>query len=227
MGEVQFHGMTAIAVGGAPRGSPLLVYGERMGVQEESIAGCWRYIDLDVQPGVPIAHSEEAGLVAVDWARLMFVDADTLGAWQHEKPLDGLADFVFWGRDARQAAEKAAASLVGEGTFGWLGRPPKELVPLAIAVEEDRQQRGLRFATDFRPHSHHYFMMKQVRERPTASGTLEVGGAKCCGFHTAWGDGFYPVLQERDVDGKLVRIRIHLGTTQTADRLRRLRERER
>jgi hypothetical protein len=42
-----------------------------------------------------------------------------------------------------------------------------------------------------------------------------VGGASCCGFHTTWGDGLFPVWVDRASDGSLVQVRIELATPQT------------
>ena len=85
-------------------------------------------------PGDDVARSELAGTVAVDEARLMFADIDALGQWQHEKPLDGKADFVFWGRDAERAAQTTGAADLGDGQWGWLNLPVRETVQRGIAV---------------------------------------------------------------------------------------------
>lgn len=37
-------------------------------------------------------------------SRLMLVDAVALQEWEHEEPLDGKADYVFWGLEAPNAA---------------------------------------------------------------------------------------------------------------------------
>jgi hypothetical protein len=91
-----------------------------------------------------------------------------------------------------------------------------------LAVEDLREKNALKFAGDFRPHSHHYMVMKQIRATPTESGTIEVGGAEVCTFMTTWGDGFYPVSRESDADGGLVRNSIDLGNEQTVDRQTKL-----
>ncbi len=71
------------------------------------------------------------GDVMVDWAKLAFVDADALGLWEHNDTLNGLADFVYWGRDAEQVAPLNGLSpfrnptstptrnLVGGKGFSW------------------------------------------------------------------------------------------------------------
>ena len=54
---------------------------------------------------------------------LAFGDADAIGSWLHEDPIDGLADVVFWGRSEAEAASVHDAPLLdipGEsGVYGW------------------------------------------------------------------------------------------------------------
>ena len=64
---------------------------------------------------------------------------------------------------------------------------------------------------DFRPHSHHWQVMRQVRASETGSGTVEVGGARILFAQTSWGDGFFPVYADRDATGDLVAIRVMLA----------------
>jgi len=52
--------------------------------------------------------------------------------------------------------------------------------------------------------------MAQIRATATDSGTLEVGGAQLCAFHTTWGDGYFPVLRVLE-DDELVAVRVHLA----------------
>ncbi len=161
-GEVFFQGITAIAFLGLPRDRALPVYGERM--PPGSYDDRWRRIWLECQPRAKVARNELVGRAAVDEARLMFADVDALGAWQHETPLDGLADYVFWGGDAAaQVARQLGAIRQSGEEWGWVDLPIKEAVRLGLAVEDLREKNSLRFAGDFRPHSHHYLVMKQVR----------------------------------------------------------------
>jgi hypothetical protein len=148
----------------------------------------------------------------------MFADADALGAWQHETPLDGLADYVFWGRDAAQVAERVGAMRQSDDQWGWVDLPAQEAAKRGLAVENLREKTAFKFAGDFRPHSHHYMVMKQVRATSTESGTIDVGGAKVCTFMTTWGDGFYQVSREMDAAGELVRISIDLGDEEAVAR---------
>jgi hypothetical protein len=206
-GEVQYHGLSAVAVSGLPPEQTMKVYGVRMNYPDYTDR--WRWVWLEVCSGFPTAKSQLVGSVAVDWARLMFADVDALGQWMHEEPLDGKADFVFWGKDSYTAAEATQAPQLAEG-YGWLDLPVDEATELGLQVLEFREERGLKFETDFRPHSHHYYVMQQVRSTPTESGVIDVGGARMCVFMTSWGDGFFPVICDFGENGLLLRVRIEL-----------------
>jgi hypothetical protein len=223
-GEVLFHGISAVAVAGVPADRPLAVLGRRMPADGPD-AGRWRRVWLECLPGGEAERAEFAGTVAVDEARLMFADVDALGQWRHEEPLDGRADFVLWGRDAERAAHAAGAADLGRGRWGWVDLAVREAVRRGVAVEQLRGEQGYKFATDFRPHSHHYLVMQQVRATPTESGTVGVGRARVCTFMTGWGDGFFPVYRDLDAGGRLVRVRIDLGNEQIVKRQRQFEER--
>jgi hypothetical protein len=217
-GVVFFQGITAIVVAGIPRGRALAVYGERMPPGDYDDR--WLRVWLECQRGARVAETELIGHAAVDEARLMFADVDALGAWQHEAPLDGLADYVLWGRDAARVAKRMGARRLSDNEWGWVNLPAREAAQHGMAIEELREQSALKFAGDFRPHSYHYMIMKQVRATLTQSGTIEVGGAEVCTFMTTWGDGYYPVFRETDAAGALVRISIELGDDETTGRQR-------
>ncbi|MBS1809469.1 MAG: hypothetical protein JST84_15020 [Acidobacteria bacterium] len=210
-GEIQYHGVPAIVANGLPQNQAMKVYGVRMNEPRHRYR--WRWVWLEVQSGSPTTKSEEVGVVGVDRARLMFTDVDALGQWEHEMPLDEQADYVFWGRDAAVVAKTTRAPKQAEG-YGWIDLSVEEAVERGTKVEEYCEKHGLRIAADFRPHSHHYEVMKQVRATPTESGVIEVGGAKMCVFMTSWGDGIFPVFADRDQTGQLLRLRIDLGNEQ-------------
>ncbi len=201
-GYVQVSGLGCIAVGEVLQDRVFEIVGER------KEPGRWRSVSIEHRPGVPVAKTEVLGQVMVDRARLLVADVDALGSWVHETSLDGKADLVFWGADAAKAAEKLQAPLVPEGVHGWLD--------LSVEEAEIRGEKlaGLDLTVDFRPHSHHWQLMAQVRASETESGTLEVGGARMCGFMTTWGDGMFPVVRELGPGGELVRVRIELSNDQ-------------
>jgi hypothetical protein len=219
-GEVMFQGISAIVVAGVPTDRPLSVRGTRM-PPDGPDQGRWRSVWLECAPGADIRESQLVSYVVADKARLMFADVEALGHWEHERPLDGCADCVFWGRDAEQVAQKIGAPDLGDEHWGWINLPADEVVERAIRVQELQEEHGYKLALDFRPHSHHFLVMQQVRSSPTDSGTVEVGGAQVCTFMTSWGDAYFPVYLDLDADRHLVRIRIDLGNDQIVARQRK------
>ena len=221
-----FHGIWAAACAGLPRDLRLTVYGRRR-PDDAEFPNRWHDVYIDAKPGARTVRSEQCGEAMVDWAGLVFTDADALGAWVHDEPLDGKADFVFWGVDAEAAARAVGAPRLGSKDFGWLDLPVRAAAEKGSQVEDIKTEKGWRFATDFRPHSHHWQAMQQVRAsgETTESGTVSVGGAELCLFMTSWGDGIYQVFADFDADGDLARVRVALGSERTVDRMRRVEER--
>jgi hypothetical protein len=217
---VQFHGLSAVAVGGLPRDRLLPVMGEWM--PPDKYAGCWRRVWVEVRDGV-LASTRRIGDVYVDMARLMAVDADALGAWDDEESQDGKADIVFWGRDAVAVAEDVGAPAVKDGlqseVFGWADLPFDDA--FALGKRLDALHGGeRRFAFDFRPHTHHWQVMHDVRATRTQSGVLDLAGARLCMFMTTWGDGEFPVEVDLDAAGELLRVRIDVGCDAIVERQR-------
>ncbi len=210
-GEFQAFGVPVIAVAGLPTDRPLWVEAVE-GHYGTEVVGRWRSMALTISDA-PVASSTPLGQVIVDWARLSFGDADAIGAWEHDAPIDGLADVAFWGKSQLEAAQAHNAPLVttpGEaGVYGWTNLPVAVAVKRAEAVmswveaEPDRK-----LMVDFRPHSHHWQAMAQVRASETESGVVDVGGAQILFAMTTWGDGFFPVHAEHDAAGNLVAIRV-------------------
>lgn len=216
-GTLEFFGIQCPVIAGVPRDRSLPVFGFRMA--EEEFSDRWRWVTIEISEG-DTARTEGVGSVFVDEARLMFADADALQGWLHEQPIDGKADYVFWGRDAEAAAALHDAPELAAGEYGWLGLPVEHTAELGLAVEESREREGWMFAGDFRPHSHHYEVLKRMRASETGAGVIEVGGAKMCAFFTSWGDGAFPVIADIDSDGRPLRLRIDLGSEETVSRLR-------
>jgi hypothetical protein len=209
---------------GIPTDATMRVVGERMGGRDSGINNRWRWVALEVRPRRKVASSTRVGHVFVDRARLMFADIDSLGAWKHDDPTDGLADLVFWGRNAEEAAKETKAPRLSPPTesnpvYGWENLPDLEARQKGSLIWQAKEKNEWMLALDYRPHSHHWEVMRQVRDSKTESGTIGAGGATMCGFMTSWGDGLYPVIVERDSGGEVVRVRLQLGDDDRTKRL--------
>ena len=89
-----------------------------------------------------------------------------------------------------------------EDVFGWLNLPIREAQARAVALDDRRQAAPKRmFNYDFRPHSHHWQVMADVRASEGEVATIEVGGARIFFAMTSVGDGFFPIHVERDATG--------------------------
>jgi hypothetical protein len=60
----------------------------------------------------------------------------------------------------------------------------------------------------FRPHSHHWQVMRQVRASEFEAGSVDIGDARLLGAMTTWGDGYFPVSADLDASGALVAVRV-------------------
>jgi hypothetical protein len=121
---------------------------------------------------------------------------------------------VFWGRDAIAVASdfeaKKLASPSKADIFGWEDMPVADALRLALSIDALRSDHR-RFAVDFRPHTHHWQVMRDVRATPTQSGVLEIAGARLCMFMTTWGDGRFPVEVGLDAAEDVLLLQIELG----------------
>lgn len=223
-GAVEYHGMWAVAVSGVPRDRSLRVMGERMPAGPD--AGRWRRVWIEFRDG-EVASAREVGHVLVDEARLLAVDADALAAWDERNSRDGKADLVFWGRDAAAvAAEIGAAPIQFAGEtnlFGWADLPFDEARGLAQRVHALRAE-GRKLAVDFRPHTHHWQVMRDVRATQTESSVIDLCDSQLCMFMTTWGDGAFPVEADLDSSGQMLRLRIEVGCDKTVERQRGVEE---
>ncbi|MEH1055468.1 hypothetical protein V6U89_09695 [Micromonospora sp. CPCC 206171] len=203
-------GLPAVAVDGLPDGV-ITVEAER---SDEPWNG-WRQMTVRVRRA-PAASTVEVGVVGVDAARLAFGDVEALDLWRHEEPLDGLADVAFWGLDAPAAAQEFSAMPLStpgdDGSYGWTDLPVRSALRRATTVEAWKDaEPSRRLGCDFRPHSHHWQVMRQVRARATESGTVRLGEAQILFAMTGRGDGVFPVRVDRDAAGELLAIRIILA----------------
>lgn len=198
-------GVPVIAVGGLPTSSPLPVTATR-----DSDCG-WTHIRIAVSDE-PAVSMHPLGKIGVDYARFVFADADALSAWLHDDPIDGLADVVFWGRHETEIAAEFAATRTGtpgEDNYGWLNLPVREAYSKAVALNDRRNAAPDRkFAFDFRPHSHHWRVMAEVRASEHEAATIDVGDARIMFAMTSVGDGFFPVHVELDAAGAPAAIQV-------------------
>lgn len=212
------HGVPVVAVGGLPRDRSLPVLAT---VAADGAYGPWADLHVRVSDA-PVVRSVDLGTVGVDWARVFLGDADALGSWQHDESLDGLADVAFWGRHAGEAAAALDAPEVGEpgedGVRGWHGLKVEDALEKARSVLLWKAaDPNRRLAVDFRPHSHHWLLMRGIRGSEAEAADIELSGARVFGAMTGLGDGFFPVRADLDAKGALVAVRVLLADSPAAD----------
>jgi hypothetical protein len=197
-------GVSVVAVGDVPTGRPLPVTAVRG-------QWGWAHIRIGLRGDLAVA-TRRLGSIGVDFARFVFADVDSLDSWEHHRPLDGLADVVFWGRDEAEIAADLGAERTGtteERGYGWFNLPVREAYARAVALDNRKKVAPPRtFAFDFRPHSHHWQIMQGVRASENEAATIEVGGAQLMMAMTSIGDGFFPVDVDVNAAGAPVAIRI-------------------
>ena len=198
----------ALVIAEVPSDRELAVVGRRVG--KGRFADCWDHVAIAIHDG-EIAHAKKLGEAGVDFARLICMDKGALDHWKHEDSLDGLADFVFWGRDEVKLASAMRAPRIPDG-YGWTDLTVAEAEKRADRAAVLKAENHWLLATDLRPHSHHFHALAAARASRCGAGTLEVGGATTCLFFTSWGDGVFPIYLDVDHDDKPVRIRIQLAT---------------
>ena len=192
-----------------PADRALPVVGRRVG--KGRFADCWDHVAVRLGDG-EVTHSKKLGEAGVDFARLICMDHGALDAWKHEDSLDGLADFVFWGRDAAALARAMRAPATSEG-YGWTNLPVADADAKALEASKIKAENHWLLASDFRPHSHHFHALAAARQNPRGAGTIEVGGAKVCLFFTSWGDGVFPIYLDLDNQDRPVQLRVQLNTS--------------
>jgi hypothetical protein len=215
------EGVAAVAVPRVPTNREMPVMGLR--IEGGELDDMWRAVYVDVVPGAQPARTIEAGRVVVDQARVGFFDLDAVAAWRHDESLDGKADVVFWGLHGQDVARRFGAPHdAEEDVYGWKDLPLQQAHALAQQLDGLRSSGPLRFAYDFRPHSHHYILMKQVRSTETESGVLGLGRppVASCGLSTTWGDGEFPVMLDFDAQGQLTRVGVFFATPEAQANVR-------
>ena len=209
-GVFQVHGVPSVAVP-VPSTSRVRIRCNPAEVKE--VGRMWWSAEATWKQATAGAPVGKIGFVGVDWARLMFVDAHALSSWRHEESRDGLADVVFWGRDAKHVAATWEAESTSEpGVYGWVGLPLDEAIAVVQDLTAQTNSTGHRVATDFRPHSDHYLMMAQLRGDEFALGSVDLDGSTAISL-TTWGDGMFPVAWLDDLQSGEMGIGVRLGVT--------------
>ncbi len=209
-GEFSLCNVPAVAVGGLPVDRLLAVVARP--VEDDSGWESFRVVGTDA----PVNRSVRLGEIGVDWARIAFGDADALAHWRHDEAIDELADVAFWGAAEQEAAAVFGAPLLDtpgeEGVHGWTDLPIRDAAERAQTITDWRDENAVRrLMVDFRPHSHHWQVMRGVRASGHGAGMVEVGGAWLLCAMTSWGDGFFPVFADLDEANSLVAVRVVLS----------------
>ncbi len=184
--------------------------------------GLRQAVMVDFVPNPRPARTIELGKVLVDHARLGFFDVDALGAWNEEQPVDGMADVVFWGLHEREVAQRFNAPKLGEDGSGFKNLPVAQAEAIGRDLEAAKSSGQLRFAWDFRPHTHPYYLLSQIRGNANEAGVLDVGGFGVCGFMTSWGDGEFPVMIDLDEQNRPIRCGIFFATNEAMQNMRQV-----
>jgi len=198
----------AIVKTDVPSDRTLAVIGHRVGAGR--FGDCWDRVIVKLASGVA-SHSKKLGEAGVDFARLVCMDHGVLDQWTHEDTLDGLADVVFWGRDAAAAAKASGAKSNKEG-YGWTNLSLDVAEEKALEVDKLKAANKWGLMIDFRPHSHHFYALAEARKNKLGAGTIEVGDAKVCLFFTSWGDGVFPIFVDLDDKETPIQVRVQLNT---------------
>lgn len=185
-------------------------------------AGLRQSVTVEFAPNAAslVARTLELGRVPVDSARIGLFDIEAVAHWNESVAVDGLADVVFWGLHENELAAHYRAPRLGDDGFGFANLPVAQAESFARELEAVRNGGQFRFAFDFRPHSHPYHLLAQIRRTPSEAGVLDVGGALACGFMTTWGDGEFPVLLDLDAHGRPVRCGLFFATNEAQQGIR-------
>jgi hypothetical protein len=217
---VPYNSLWSVAVGGLPVGRPLDVIAQPMPAGE--FEGRWEWMDVVIDAAAPVHRSDGVNGFMVDYGQILFAGLGPLGAFRMWESLDGLADFVFRGRDAEALAKTVGANRLSDHEFGWLDVPDGEIGARAKDVQARIERDDLGVSVDYRPHCNLERLNAQVRTSELEIGTLVLNGARVLGGSNSWGDGIFRVSRLFDQGGRLVRVRVELGTEQRQARLRKL-----
>lgn len=213
--EAQVGALTFVVVRGLPSGR-FAVTSERL--ESGEYEGHRRDAVVELADG-ETARTIALGTMLVDTARVGLFDRDALAKWNEHEPSDGLADVAFWGGDEDEVARRFGVGRIAEGVYGKENLPYAEAAELGRALHALRETRELRFAFDFRPHTHPFHLLAQIRASENESGTIELGGLASCGLMTTWGDGWFPVELDVDETGRPLRVRVVFDTKESESNL--------
>jgi hypothetical protein len=217
-GVVHYNGLWSVAVGNLPKNRSLPIQATPMPAGE--FAGRWRSIDLMIDPKAAVKQSLTTQGVMVDHGQLLCSDLEAFGEFRMWESQDGLADFVFWGKDAEEIAQQVQAPRIDDRSFGWTNVRDEEIGRFAQPVQDLIGKGPLKAGVDYRPHCNLENLNKQIRDSELEVGQLVLHGARVCGFSNRWGDGLFEVIRDLDARGRIVRVRLDVGndTRQTLAR---------
>jgi len=218
-GVVQYNNLWGVVVGGLPAGRRLPVVGWLL-PDDHELAGRFRTIAVLVDEQAAVVRSRTVQGVMVDHGQLMCVGLEPLGAFKMWEPADGLADYVFWGRDAERVATELGAARLDDTLFGWRDLPMADVGRHAQPLQQRIADERLAIAVDYRPHDNLEALNAQIRGSDRRAGVVTLDGAVACGFDNRWGDGIFDVVVDHDAAGRVVRVRLDVGNEATQQRLR-------
>lgn len=222
-GVVQYNKLWAVAVRGLPTKRALPIFATPM--PDGEFAGRWRSIDIVIDSTAHVSKSLATNGVMVEHGQLICADLKAFGAFRMWHSLDGQADFVFWGHDAANVAQVFHAEAINRHEYGWRNLPLEEIGKHAQEVQEYIDKNGIKVAVDYRPHCNLERLNAQIRNSELEVGQVLLDHAKTCGFSNRWGDGIFEVIRDYDAAGRLVRIRIDVGSEQRQTLMRRVKAR--
>jgi len=189
--------------------TPLHVHGEAAS-RGGGAAPTWQTMRFVVDDASnPIATTRQVGEVAVDLAQLAALDAAALATWQHDASYDGLADVVFWGKDATGLAALLAAPSHRDG-FGWCDLLIDEAEQRADKIARKKHDHHWQVAFEIRPHSDYFRIAEAARTSNSRTGNapLQHINRGIAWLGLALPTGAFPVFVDEDAAGRLLQIRV-------------------
>jgi hypothetical protein len=221
MGVVQYNNRWGVVVDKLPAGRRLPVIGRLM--PDGELGGRFRSVDVVIDDCAEVVRSRTVQGVMVEHGQLLCVGLEPLGAFKMWEPADGLADYVFWGRDAERLAAALGAARLDDDLYGWRDLPMDAVGRYAMLLRERVERERLVVGVDYRPHDNLEKLNAQIRTSNERSGVITLDGNVACGFDNRWGDGIFDVVLDYDAAGQVVRVRLDVGNEATQERMRAVR----